>query len=188
MPYRATCAIYAAVVCLVYALTFPEENLPAATSDSTPAAVPLGSRWHTALTLLPLVLFFVGGLMVASHLSVFVTLANATADSMAVFGVAKIAGAAVLVGTLLVWRRDSLARLLFSGAALAGACLLLSGSWAVPVLAIVVAFEVALNIAGASFMGEVARDGSAEVQRFIPWPGSPASRSGRAWRPTLRRC
>lgn len=168
-PYRAACAIYAAIVCITYAAFFPANDRFAAAPQRTAARPVL--RGATLRALAPLVLFFVGALMIGSHLSVFVTLSDASANSMTVFGLAKLIGAVVLLGTLLVWRHDSLVRLFISGAALVVSSLLLAGSPMMPILAAIVSFEVMLNIAGAAFMGEVARDSTQDVQRFIPAAG-----------------
>lgn len=166
--YGTTCFLYAGLVCLVYFVTRPSDA--DAALDAAEVAV-----WRTirpALApLLPLVLFFIGGLMVGSHLSVFVSLADMGADPMLTFGLAKIAGAAILVGTLLVWRRDSLARLLVSVALLLASAGLLPTHSGLPILSVVIGFEVALNIAGAAFMGEASRDGPRAAVRFIPVAG-----------------
>lgn len=167
--YLAACLIYAAVVVVVYALTQPEEG---AAMSVPPPATTSGPLRPTLLVLLPLVLFFTGALMVGSHLPLFVQLHESTdADPMQVFGFAKIGGAVVLTATLLLWRRDSLMRLFISAGLMVVAMVLLGISTTLPILAIAIVFELALNIAGAAFMGEVARNGPSDAHRLIPAAG-----------------
>lgn len=167
--YTTVCALYAAVLVLIYAVTRPdrEETLSAAAPARASAPAPA-----ILLALAPLVIFYVGGLMVGSHLPLFVRLYGPIgADPMGVFGLAKIVGALVLTGTLLVWRRDSLARLLLSSGLLVVAAALLGFTTVLPILAVAITFELALNIAGAAFMAEVARSGPTDAHRFIPAAG-----------------
>ena len=167
--YLAACLIYAFIVLAVYVAMRPDEKEAAAiTPPQPPGRLGQGSL----VVLLPLVLFYVGALMVGSHLPLFIKLHGPVdADPMQVFGFAKIGGALVLIATLLTWRRDSLMRLLLSAGLMVVAIVLLGVSTVLPILGVAIVFELALNIAGAAFMGEVARTGPSEAHRFIPAAG-----------------
>lgn len=167
--YTTTCVIYAIMIATVYLITRPADKHIGPDMATAPPA--WRTVWLSVRLLPPLVLFFVGSLMVGSHISVLVRIEDVSASPVGVFAVAKILAALLIAATMLVWRRDSVARLLASIFLLMLSVGLLAAETALPILISVIGFEFALNIAGAAYMAEVAREGPTEIGRFIPTAG-----------------
>ena len=171
--YASACVLYAIVVATVYMLTRPEvlsSVMSAEIASDLEADRPALSIGTLAAQLLPVVLFFAGSVMFASHIAGFVGEAG-DVSSMNAFGIAKIVGGLVLALTLTVSRLDSGRRLVMSAIVMVVAMAILGPHGLLPAVFVVLGFEIALNIGGAAFMAEVARHGQNDIKRYIPAAG-----------------
>ncbi|MEM0908684.1 MAG: hypothetical protein AAGJ94_15055 [Pseudomonadota bacterium] len=167
-PYLLACTVFAVIVLLVFWVAAPSRNPCGEPLPETKGLSIVLSK--EGLSIAPLLLFFAGGLGIASNMSAFIPIVDGRFVSMEAFAAGKILGAAAVVGTLALSRNDSTLRLVVSVAALLLSAMVLGRSFLPPVL-VVFCLEVALNVAGAAFMAEVARSGDPRLRPFIPVAG-----------------
>ncbi|MEM7695788.1 MAG: hypothetical protein AAF318_15155 [Pseudomonadota bacterium] len=167
--FEGVCLMYAALTLAVTLALMVGRSTPTLAAGSSATLLRRAFSVAVALALAPCVLFFCGTLMLVTHIVDLVAQGGALrASNLTALGWGKLLSSAVLGIVLVCLRGESRAKLVVSVVGVAAVLWLSQHAPVLPVAIFICAFEVGINVAGASFLGETARVGDAIIHRLMP--------------------